>query len=137
MGAMGTVGIVVISHSRRLAEGVAELAREMGVGRVLVEPAGGDASGGLGTSIELVEQAARVVDSGAGVVLLADLGSSVLTAKTYVAEHETGREPGGEVVLADAPLVEGAVAAAATAAGGADLAAVAAAAAEAYDIRKR
>jgi dihydroxyacetone kinase DhaKLM complex PTS-EIIA-like component DhaM len=140
---MGTVGIVVISHSRRLAEGVAELAREMGVGRVLVEPAGGDASGGLGTSIELVEEAVRAVDSGAGVVLLADLGSSVLTAKTFGAEHETGDETGsgsgggsGEVVLADAPLVEGAVAAAATAAGGADLAAVAAAAGEAYAFRK-
>lgn len=130
--AKGTVGIVVISHSRRLAEGVVELAHELGGGRVLVEPAGGDASGGLGTSIELVEQAVRAADAGVGVVLLADVGSSVLTAKSYVADEATQ----GEVVLADAPLVEGAVAAVATAAGGADLATVVAAAGEAYDFRK-
>jgi PTS hybrid protein len=136
----GTVGIVIISHSRRLAEGVVELARELGGGRVLVEPAGGDASGGLGTSIELVEQAVRTVDSGAGVVLLADVGSSVLTAKSYVADRADDADgtaaTAGEVVLADAPLVEGAVAAVATAAGGADLATVVAAAGEAYDFRK-
>lgn len=132
---METVGIVVISHSRRLAEGVAELAREMGLGQVRVEPAGGDVDGGLGTSIELVERAVGAADSGAGVVLLADLGSSVLTAKTYVAElAEDGA--GGDVVLADAPLVEGAVAAASAAAAGADLPAVVRAAGEAHGFRK-
>ncbi|GAA2117780.1 dihydroxyacetone kinase phosphoryl donor subunit DhaM [Actinomadura alba] len=137
MDTRGTVGIVVISHSRMLAEGVVELARELGGGRVLIEPAGGDASGGLGTSIELVEQAVRAADSGAGVVLLADVGSSVLTAKSFVADCEADEAIGTqEVVLADAPLVEGAVAAVATAAGGADLATVVAAAGEAYDFRK-
>lgn len=127
---MGSVGLVVISHSRMLAEGVAELAREMGVGKVRVEPAGGDAEGGLGTSIELVEAAALAVNDGAGVVLLADLGSSVLTAKTYIEDAD------GYVVLADAPLVEGAVAAASMVATGADLEAVVAAAEGAYGHRK-
>ncbi|MBC6456897.1 hypothetical protein HKK72_03100 [Actinomadura sp. HBU206391] len=130
-----TVGIVVISHSRRLAEGVAELAREMGMGGVAVEPAGGDVGGGLGTSLELVERAVGAAHSGAGVVLLADVGSSVLTAKTYLQDRTEDGEV-GMVVLADAPLVEGAVAAASAAAGGADLAGVAGAASEAYDIRK-
>jgi PTS hybrid protein len=129
---VATVGIVVISHSRRLAEGVAELARTLGGGGVLVEGAGGDAGGGLGTSIELVERAVRKVETGGGVVLLADLGSAVLTAKTYV---QDGGGP-DRAVLADAPLVEGAVAAASAAAAGADLAAVARAAAEAYGVRK-
>jgi phosphoenolpyruvate---glycerone phosphotransferase subunit DhaM len=142
---MGTVGIVVISHSRKLAEGVAELARQMGVGMVRVEPAGGDVDGGLGTSIELVERAVRAVDQGAGVVLLADLGSAVLTAKDYIddqadeadqADQADGADgAAGNVVLADAPLVEGAVAAAAMAAAGADLAAVVRAAGEAYEFR--
>jgi len=125
------VGIVVISHSRTLSEGVAELARELGVGKAAVEPAGGDAEGGMGTSIELVEQAVETVQDGDGVVLLADLGSSVLTAKLVIDDAE------GEVVLADAPLVEGAVAAASMAATGADLATVVAAAESAYDHRKR
>jgi PTS hybrid protein len=128
---MANVGIVLISHSRVLAEGAAELARQMGVGEVAVEPAGGTEDGGLGTSIELLESAVRAADQGAGVVLIADLGSSVLTAKTYLEDLDEG-----EVVLADAPFVEGAVAAASAAAGGAAVAAVVDAAAEAYAFRK-
>jgi PTS hybrid protein len=124
------VGLVVVSHSRTLAEGVAELARAMGVGKCRVEPAGGDADGGMGTSIELVERAVEAVGDGDGVVLLADLGSSVLTAKLVI------EDAGGDVVLADAPLVEGAVAAASMAATGADLATVVTAAESAYAHRK-
>ncbi|GAA2450886.1 PTS fructose transporter subunit IIA [Actinomadura vinacea] len=124
------VGIVVVAHSRMLAEGVAELARAMGVGKAVVEPAGGDSEGGLGTSVELVERALELAQEGDGVVLLADLGSSVLTAKLVIDEAE------GDVVLADAPLVEGAVAAASMAATGADLGAVVGAAESAYDHRK-
>jgi dihydroxyacetone kinase phosphotransfer subunit len=129
---MANVGIVLISHSRALAEGAAELARQMGVGEVAVEPAGGTEDGGLGTSLELLESAVREADQGAGVVLIADLGSSVLTAKTFLED----REEGSEVVLADAPFVEGSVAAASAAAGGADVAGVTKAAGEAYDFRK-
>lgn len=124
------VGIVLISHSRTLAEGAAELAREMGVGTVAVEPAGGTEDGGLGTSLELLESAVRRADQGAGVVIIADLGSSVLTAKTLLEDLDE------DVVLADAPFVEGAVAAASAAAGGADVAAVTKAAREAYEFRK-
>jgi PTS hybrid protein len=130
---MANVGIVLISHSRALAEGAAELARQMGVGEVAVEPAGGTEDGGLGTSIELLESAVRAADEGAGVVLIADLGSSVLTAKTFLEDRE---EAGTEVVLADAPFVEGAVAAASASAGGVGVADVTKAAGEAYDFRK-
>ncbi|MFA1543262.1 dihydroxyacetone kinase phosphoryl donor subunit DhaM [Actinomadura monticuli] len=125
------VGIVIISHSRTLAEGAAEVAREMGVGKAVVEPAGGDSEGRLGTSIDLVEQAVAAADGGDGVVLLADLGSSVLTAKMLIEDAA-----GDRVLLADAPLVEGAVAAASMAATGAGLAAVHAAAESARDHRK-
>ncbi|XRQ05956.1 dihydroxyacetone kinase phosphoryl donor subunit DhaM [Actinomadura welshii] len=125
------VGIVVISHSRTLAEGVVEVARAMGVGKAVVEPAGGDAEGGLGTSVDLVEDAVARADGGDGVLLLADLGSSVLTAKMIIEDTA-----GDGLLLADAPLVEGAVAAASLAATGADLAAVHAAAESAYEHRK-
>lgn len=124
------VGLVLVSHSRMLAEGAADLAREIGVGRVTVVPAGGDVDGGLGTSFEFVERAAETADRGAGAVLLADVGSSVLTARTFIAESE---QP---VRFADAPFVEGAVAAAAAAAAGADLETVAEAATDAYAHRK-
>lgn len=130
---MANVGIVLISHSRALAEGAAELARQMGVGEVTVRAAGGTEDGGLGTSLDLVETAVAEADGGAGVVLIADLGSSVLTARTYLEDREDG---GTEVVLADAPFVEGAVAAASAAAGGAGVAAVGKAANEAYEFRK-
>jgi PTS hybrid protein len=130
---MSNVGIVLISHSRALAEGAAELARQMGVGEVTVRAAGGTEDGGLGTSLELLESAVREAEGGAGVVLIADLGSSVLTAKTFLEDRE---DTTTQVVLADAPFVEGAVAAASAAAGGADVAAVTKAAGEAWDFRK-
>lgn len=130
------VGLVLVAHSPALAEGAAELARQMGVGTVTVLPAGGDVDGGLGTSIDLVERAVREADRGAGVVLVADIGSSVMTAKTYVSEAGDTGDAAGRVVLADAPFVEGAVAAAAAAASGAGVEDVAAAAREAYDHRK-
>lgn len=125
------VGIVIISHSRTLADGVAEVARAMGVGRAVVVPAGGDSEGGLGTSVDLAEAAVATADGGDGVLLLADLGSSVLTARTLIEDAERA-----DLLLADAPLVEGAVAAASMAAAGADLATVHAAAESAFEHRK-
>ncbi|MEU5332567.1 PTS fructose transporter subunit IIA [Streptomyces asoensis] len=129
------VGIVLVSHSAAVAEAVADLARGLvGGGPVVpVAPAGGTQGGGLGTSAELITAAAASVDRGAGVVLLADLGSAVLTVKALLAE---GDELPDGARLVDAPFVEGAVAAVVTAATGADLEAVQAAAAEAYDYRK-
>jgi PTS hybrid protein len=132
---MANVGIVLISHSRALAEGAAELARQMGVGEVTVEPAGGTTDGGLGTSVELLESAVQAAGGGAGVVIIADLGSSVLTTKMYLEDREEDGAA-GEVVLADAPFVEGAVAAASASAAGANISDVVAAATDAYTFRK-
>ncbi|MCX4759506.1 PTS fructose transporter subunit IIA [Streptomyces sp. NBC_01275] len=129
------VGIVLVSHSAPVAAAVADLARGL-AGRgtaVPVAPAGGTEGGGLGTSAELIAAAAAAVDRGAGVALLADLGSAVLTVKALLAE---GDELPDGARLVDAPFVEGAVAAVVTAATGADLDAVEAAAAEAYGYRK-
>jgi PTS hybrid protein len=128
------VGIVLVSHSAQVAASVAELAKALsGGGAVPVAPAGGTASGGFGTSSELVAAAAASVDRGAGVAVLTDLGSAVLTVKALLAE---GDELPDNTRLVDAPFVEGAVAAVVTASTGADLAAVEAAAAEAYSYRK-
>ncbi|SRR5260370_19909234 len=124
----GTVGIVLVSHSAALAEGAAELATQVSGGTVAVVPAGGTDGGGLGTSSAKVERALRLADSGAGVVILPDLGSAVLTVRALLGEP--GDLP-GPVELADAPFVEGAVAATVAAAGGGDIKAVLAAAQEA------
>ena len=129
------VGIVLVSHSAQVAASVAELARGLsGSGAsVPLAAAGGTEGGELGTSSELIAAAAASVDRGAGVAVLTDLGSAVLTVKALLAE---GDELPAGTRLIDAPFVEGAVAAVVTASTGADLDAVEAAAAEAYTYRK-
>jgi len=128
---MPQVGIVLVSHSVRLAEGAADLAAQVGGGTVAVVAAGGTDDGGLGTSAAKVERALRDAEGGAGVVVLPDLGSAVLTVRALLEDL-----PDVTVALADAPFVEGAVAATVTAAAGADLMAVAKAAEEAWHARK-
>ncbi|MEV8366839.1 PTS-dependent dihydroxyacetone kinase phosphotransferase subunit DhaM [Streptomyces niveus] len=129
------VGIVLVSHSRAVAEAVAELAVGLAGGGTTapVAAAGGTPDGGLGTSSELIAGAAAEVDRGAGVAVLVDLGSAVLTVKSLLAEGD--ELPEGARLL-DAPFVEGAVAAVVSASAGADLDAVEAAAVEAYSYRK-
>ena len=124
-------GIVLVSHSAQLAAGLRELLAQTGSDRVPVAVAGGTADGGLGTSYDRIVEAIAEADHGAGVIVLPDLGSSVLTALTVLEDY-----PRSDVLLVDAPFVEGAVAAAVTAATGADLAAVAEAARQARDVVK-
>ena len=130
---MKLVGVVLVSHSPKLAEGLADLVRELGGDQVPVIAAGGMDDGSLGTSYGRIEQAVSEADQGAGVLLLGDLGSSLLTVKTLLDER-VGQE--SRAVLADAPFVEGAVAAVVTASAGGDLDAVRAAAEEARLFRK-
>jgi PTS hybrid protein len=127
------VGIVLVSHSAQLAEGTADLAGQVGGGTVTIASAGGTDDGRLGTSIAKIQRALQLADAGAGVLILPDLGSSVLTVRALLAEPD---DLPGPVVMADAPFVEGAVAAAVTAAAGGDLKAVLDAAQEARHARK-
>lgn len=129
----GTVGIVLVSHSAALAEGAAQLAAQISGGTVAVVPAGGTDDGDLGTSAEKVRQAVGQADRGAGVVVLPDLGSAVLTVRVLLADDD---DLAASVELADAPFVEGAVAATVTAVGGANAKAVLSAAEEAWHARK-
>src|SRR3954470_9476499 len=131
--AMSGVGIVLISHSRALAEGTADVASSVSQGGASIVGIGGTEDGQLGTSLEALVSAIDKVDAGAGVVIIADLGSSVLTARSYLADPSYTVP---DVHLADAPFVEGAVAAAVVASTGAPVEAVLAAAEEARDARK-
>ena len=114
------VGIVVVSHSRSLAEGVVELAREMGGDELALEAAGGLEDGSMGTDAERVRAAIERAMTDDGVLVLMDLGSALMSAEMAVEFLESG----GEVALSEAPLVEGTVAAAVAARGGASLAEV-------------
>ena len=128
----GTVGIVLVSHSAELAAGAAQLAAQVSGGTVTIIAAGGTDEGGLGTSAAKVERGLSQAENGAGVVVLPDLGSAVLTVRAVLEDED----PTINVVMADAPFVEGAVAATVTAAAGGDIKAVAAAAEEARNARK-
>ena len=123
-----SVGLVVVSHSAQLAAGVVELAAQMAPDVVLI-PAGGMDDGGLGTSLEKVMSAVRMADAGDGAVVLTDLGSAVMTAESAL-EFLGNPE---NVCLADAPLVEGTVAAAVAAQSGASVDVVCKAAETALD----
>ncbi|MGP3922711.1 dihydroxyacetone kinase phosphoryl donor subunit DhaM, partial [Streptomyces sp. 8N616] len=122
---------VLVSHSAELAAGLRLLVEQIGSDTVPLATAGGTDDGRIGTSYDLVLAAIGHADRGAGVVVLPDLGSSVLTARTVLEDH-----PRTDVTIIDAPFVEGAVAAVVTAASGADLNIVAKAAKEARNVLK-
>jgi phosphocarrier protein FPr len=115
------VGIVVVSHSFDIARGAAALARQMAGEDVRIEIAGGLDEPGhpIGTDAMLVMAAIERAWSDDGVLVLMDLGSAVLSAE--MALDFLGEEKRSKVRLTDAPLVEGAVAAAVTARIGASL----------------
>lgn len=102
------IGIVIVSHSATAARGIAEIAAEMAPD-VPIATAGGDGHGGIGTVPDEIAAAIASADAGDGVVILTDLGSAVMNAEVAVELGEAA------AVIADAPLVEGAVAAAVTA----------------------
>lgn len=125
---MTPVGLLIVSHSARLAEGVVEVAAQMGEGVPLVA-AGGTDDGGVGTSFEKVMDGIAAADTGEGVVVLTDLGSAVMTAESVLEFLDD--EQRARVRIADAALVEGAVAAAVASKAGAGLDGVTRAAEEA------
>ncbi|MDJ0348247.1 dihydroxyacetone kinase phosphoryl donor subunit DhaM [Cryobacterium sp. PH29-G1] len=123
------VGLVFVSHSEKIANGLVELARQMAPTVHLVA-AGGTDSGGIGTSFEKISDGITQANTGGGVVILCDLGSAILTAETardFLDEPEQN-----QVLIVDAPLVEGGVSAAVAAETGGDLKAVMAAAQSAF-----
>ncbi|MCC6935979.1 MAG: PTS-dependent dihydroxyacetone kinase phosphotransferase subunit DhaM [Thermomicrobiales bacterium] len=128
------VGIVIVSHSRQLAEGVREMAEQMAGGMVAIRAVGGTADGELGTNPDGIREALAAADAGDGILVLMDLGSAVLSAETAI--ELAGDALKSRVILSDAPLVEGAVVAAVEASIGNDLDAVAAAALGARDLQK-
>ena len=110
------VGLVLVSHSPRIAEGTAELVRQM-AGEVELAAVGGDADGGFGTDPERIEAAVRDLNA-EEVLVFMDLGSAVLSAETVL--EMLPSETKEKVRLVDAPFVEGAFAAGVVASAGAD-----------------
>ena len=109
------VGIVIVSHSQRLAEGVVEIAKMMAP-EARIAAAGGLEDGTAGTSFDRILAACEAVDAGDGVAVLMDMGSAVMTTEMVVEALEDHA-----VRMLDAPLVEGAVLAAVEAQAGTSL----------------
>ncbi|MFJ1707758.1 PTS-dependent dihydroxyacetone kinase phosphotransferase subunit DhaM [Kitasatospora sp. NPDC088346] len=130
---MGRVGVVLVSHSQELALAVRALALSMvdGADPAPVAATGGSLADGPGSSAVLIAAAARRVDQGHGVAVLCDLETAVSTVLALLSEADEHGLP-FPVRFADAPFVEGAVAAVVTATAGGDLAAVLDAAEETF-----
>jgi phosphoenolpyruvate---glycerone phosphotransferase subunit DhaM len=118
----GNVAIAIVSHSALVAKGAADMVREMVGDEVRVAACGGNPDGGLGTDVAAIKAAIESVYGPAGVAVLVDLGgaetNSEMAIELLPAEWQEN------VVVCDAPIVEGAVMAATEASGGAALAQV-------------
>ncbi len=117
-----TVGLVIVSHSAGLAEGVAKLAGQMSQGKTSIATAGGTLDDVLGTSVERILAAIQSVQGPDGVLILLDLGSAILS--TEMALEMLDEEQRRQARISFAPLVEGAVTAALEASLGRSLARV-------------
>ena len=124
------VGIVIVSHSQKLAEGVVELAKMMAA-EAPIAAAGGLDDGNFGTSYEKISGAIESVYSPDGVAVLMDMGSAVMTTEMVLEDLERDN-----VKMLDCPLVEGAVLAAVESVGGISLDALTERIAEARNVKK-
>ena len=116
---MSNVGIVIVSHTPQVAQGAADMVRQMVGDDVPLAWCGGDPAGGLGTSVEAIMAAIERAWSDAGVAILVDLGGAETNSEMAV--EMLGAPRSDKVVVCNAPIVEGAVMAATEASGGASL----------------
>jgi PTS hybrid protein len=117
--APATVGIVIVSHSPKVAEGAADMVRQMVGDSVKLAYAGGDPDGNLGTDVAKILAAIDGAWSEAGVAIFVDLGGAETNSEMAIEMLDQGRRD--RVVVCNAPIVEGAVIAAAEASGGSSL----------------
>ena len=127
------VGIVIVSHSPKVAEGIKDIAQQMAKD-VNIIAAGGTEGGEIGTDALKIQEAIFEANTGNGVIVMVDLGSAVLSAETAL--EFLDEELRKNVRIADAPIVEGAIVAAVQASTGAGLEEVISTASEAYNLRK-
>ena len=119
---MANVGIVIVSHSPKIAEGAADMVRQMVGDSVPLAWTGGNPEGGLGTDVAAIIAAIDRAWSDAGVAVLVDLGGAETNSEMAIDMLDSSRRE--KVVVCEAPVVEGAVMAATEASGGATLDAV-------------
>lgn len=128
------IALLVISHSAEVARGICSIAAQMAGPSVPLEGCGGTEEGALGTSVPaILEAMERLMARSEGLVVVPDLGSAVLAARTAREMIEGGTE---RIVIADGPVLEGTVLAAVEASVGAGLERVASVVGEARNLKK-
>jgi dihydroxyacetone kinase phosphotransfer subunit len=103
------VGIVIVSHSNKISEGVVDMCREMAGKEQKITSAGGLDDYSLGTDAVKIANAIENADSGDGVLVFADLGSAILSTEMAIDILKDSSKD-IRVEIADAPIVEGAIA---------------------------
>lgn len=129
MAKQDNVGIVIVSHSEKVASGTADLIRQMVGDEVPLAHCGGDPEGNLGSDVAKISAAIGTAWSEAGVLVLFDIGGAETNAEMAISMLDEGKKD--KVVLSGAPLVEGSFMAAVESSGGANLKDVRAAAEDA------
>jgi dihydroxyacetone kinase phosphotransfer subunit len=127
------VGLVIVSHSYKIAEGIKDLTDQVAPTHKGIIAAGGMEDKSIGTDAVRISEAIKQAESGDGVVVLADLGSGIMSAETAI-ELLDGEDINARLV--DAPIVEGSIAAAVTAACGSKLEEVITAAEQTKAVKK-
>ena len=116
---MANVGIVIVSHSKKVAEGAADMVRQMVGDAVPLAFTGGNSDGGLGTDVGQIMEAIDRAWSEAGVAVLVDLGGAETNTEMAIEMIDESRQ--NRIAICNAPIVEGAVIAATEASGGSPL----------------
>ncbi len=116
---MPNVGIVIVSHSEKVAEGAADMVRQMVGDAVPLAFTGGNSDGGLGTDVGQIMAAIDRAWSEAGVAVLVDLGGAETNTEMAIEMIDEARQK--RIAICNAPIVEGAVIAATEASGGSPL----------------
>ena len=125
-----SVSIVIVSHSTKVADGAADMVRQMVGESVKLAWTGGDPGGGLGTDVAKIITAIESVWTEDGVAVLVDLGGAETNAEMAIEQLDAAKRD--VIVICNAPIVEGAVIAATEASGGSSLASVRDAAEDLY-----
>lgn len=100
------VGVIIVSHSEKVAQGAKELAEQMAP-QAPIAAAGGLPGGGIGTDYQRIHDAVEAVAQEDGAVVLIDMGSAIMTTEMVLEEFA-----GKNVRMIDGPIVEGAIVAA-------------------------
>ena len=128
------VGIVIVSHSQKVAEGIRDMALQMSNPQQRIVAAGGTDNGKIGTDVMKISEAIVAANAGDGVVVMVDLGSAVMSTDTAL--EFLDEKTRDQVKIADAPILEGAISATVEASLGSSLATVLATAEGARNLRK-